>query len=75
MTSILGTNKSRRPGRPPAHTTSVNVRLPPDLLAALDLHIAEAGRSASRPDWIRLALREWLSSHGRLDKIASGRVR
>ncbi|WP_405030562.1 ribbon-helix-helix domain-containing protein [Methylobacterium sp. WCS2018Hpa-22] len=42
------------------------VRLPPDLLAALDVHMAESGRNASRPDWIRQALRDWLVNKGRL---------
>ncbi|WP_422395386.1 ribbon-helix-helix domain-containing protein [Methylobacterium bullatum] len=42
------------------------VRLPPDLLAALDAHMVEDGRIASRPDWIRQALRDWLVSKGRL---------
>ena len=42
------------------------VRLPPDLLGALDAHMAEDGRNASRPDWIRQALRDWLIDKGRL---------
>ncbi|WP_422232830.1 ribbon-helix-helix domain-containing protein [Methylorubrum rhodinum] len=66
MSSIAGTNNLRKRGRPPAHTTSINVRLPPDLLAALDAHIKADGRGASRPDWIRHALRDWLTGQGHI---------
>ena len=54
-------------GRPRTDATPVMVRLPPDLLAALDAHMAEDGRNASRPDWIRQALREWLADKGRFN--------
>lgn len=64
-------HKSR--GRPRSHATLVGVRMPPDLLAALDRFIGEDGRSLSRPEALRIAFREWATArgmvrHGRLDE-------
>jgi metal-responsive CopG/Arc/MetJ family transcriptional regulator len=43
----------------------VGVRLQPDLLAALDAHIAEKNRSLTRPEAIRELLSDALAAVGR----------
>src|SRR5262245_11023592 len=51
-------------GRPPVGSTSLNVRMPPHELAALDVWIEIEGKEsfnvASRPDAIRIIVAEWL---------------
>ena len=65
LTSMPDINNSKR-GRPPANTTGLMVRVPPDLLAALDRFIAEENPGASRPEALRLAFRDWAIGHGYL---------
>jgi hypothetical protein len=59
MLSITG---ARKRGRPAVGATSVNVRLPPAELAALDKHILELDQNISRPEAIRRILAEKLDS-------------
>jgi len=58
MMSIVGSRK--RVGRPPVGSTPINLRLPPDLLTALDTWIAAQDPTPSRPEAIRLILAEKL---------------
>jgi metal-responsive CopG/Arc/MetJ family transcriptional regulator len=64
--SIAGAKKSRR-GRPTVDSEAVNVRIDRPLLTELDAYIAEQPEPRpTRPEAIRLALREWLVGLGRL---------
>jgi len=54
-------------GRPRVGATPVTVRVPPEQLASLDAWIAAQPESRpSRPEAIRLALRDWLTGMGLL---------
>ena len=44
----------------------VNVRMPPELLAALDRYIAEECPGTSRPEAMRLQFRGWAIGRGYL---------
>ena len=44
----------------------VNVRMPPDLLDALDQFIREEHPDTSRPEALRIAFRDWAIGHGYL---------
>lgn len=63
--------QAKRPrGRPRTETAAVNVRMPSDMIEALD-GVVRAGAAdgaplASRPDAVRYALRHWLVGHGYL---------
>lgn len=57
--------KKRGPA-PTGKGTPVMVRLQPELLSALDAMIADDGRGATRPEWIRYALTDWLTGLGYL---------
>lgn len=57
--SIVGTRKAK-PGRPPVGSTSINVRLPPDELSALDAHISLQDDKPTRPEAIRRLVRQAL---------------
>lgn len=65
-TSMTDINNSKR-GRPMAHTTAVLVRVPPDLIEALDRFIAESDPGMSRPEALRFAFRDWAIGHGLLE--------
>lgn len=53
--------KEKRPrGRPAVNSTSINLRLPPDMLARLDVERAKHDPEPSRPEMIRLLLEERL---------------
>lgn len=52
-------------GRPAVNAVPVTLRLPPDLLAALDKFAAEE-KGFNRPTTIRLILRDWLIGHSYL---------
>lgn len=66
-TSMADINNSKR-GRPLANTTGLMVRVPQDLLAALDRFIAEeCAPETSRPEALRLAFRDWAVGHGYLE--------
>lgn len=51
-------------GRPRIDATLVGVRMPPDLLSALDRFVTEEKPSMSRPEALRLAFREWAIGRG-----------
>lgn len=51
-------------GRPRIDATLVGVRMPPDLLEALDRFARDDGRSLTRPEALRVAFREWASGRG-----------
>lgn len=53
---------SGKRGRPPMGVVSIHVRVPPDVLAALDAVAAERG--VTRADHIRDVLREWCLDNG-----------
>lgn len=46
----------KRIGRPPVNSTSINLRLAPDLLAWLDEERAKLDPAPSRPEFIRAVL-------------------
>lgn len=58
------TNNRRMRGRPRIDATLVGVRMPPDLLDALDRFALVDGRSLSRPEALRVAFREWATGRG-----------
>lgn len=54
--------KEKRPrGRPPVNSTSINLRLPPDLLAQIDAERAKLDPEPTRPEFIRQVLEERMS--------------
>jgi hypothetical protein len=58
---------TKRLGRPATGKgTLIGVRLQPPMLAALDRWLTEQPDQLSRPDAIRLALRDWLTGLGLL---------
>lgn len=65
--SETGKNKG---GRPRVDAQPITLRLPPDLLGGIDRYIAHeqsvVGRSVTRPEAVRHALKEWLGGHGYL---------
>ncbi len=62
MQSIVGTNKKRGRGRPFANTTSLNVRVPPNLLSALDSWITDQpDPKPTRPEAVRRLLSQKLN--------------
>lgn len=54
-------------GRPKADTTPILVRVPPDMLEAIDKFTDEF---ISRPSAVRLILRKWLVENGMLPKTS-----
>ena len=77
MSSIAGTNKKRGRGRPVVNSTAINLRAPPALLAPLDSWIADQPEpKPSRPEAIRYALMNWLTSQGyrRRDEDTEGQI-
>lgn len=46
----------KRIGRPPVNSTSINLRLPPDMLAWLDEERARLDPVPSRPEMVRVLL-------------------
>lgn len=68
MASSIRDNKKPR-GRPVTTGTSplIGVRLPSDLLDALDRFIAQEQPGISRPEALRLVFRDWAIGHGYLD--------
>lgn len=58
----------RMRGRPRIDATLVGVRMPPDLLEALDRFARDDGRSLSRPEALRVAFREWAKAKGLISK-------
>lgn len=67
MKSIVSANKPKK-GRPSVDTEPVNLRLPRDLIAAIDKLRTETDGIPSRPEVVRSILRDWLHENGRLPK-------
>lgn len=53
----------RKVGRPKIGATPVTVRIPPDMLAALDKFV-DRDAIQSRPEAVRLILKDWLVDNG-----------
>ncbi|WP_336489638.1 ribbon-helix-helix protein, CopG family [Methylobacterium nigriterrae] len=53
-------------GRPRADTIPLSIRLPRAYVVALDKAVAREGSRHSRPQAVRLILREWLNTRGLL---------
>ena len=53
---LVPENEKRPRGRPPVNSTSINLRLPPDLLEWLDTERAKLTPEPSRPEFIRLLI-------------------
>jgi hypothetical protein len=68
MTDAIRDNKKSR-GRPATTGTGtlIGVRLQPDMLAALDKFVDEQA-GITRPEAVRLILRDWLVRNQMLDK-------
>ena len=56
----------KRVGRPPVNATPITVRIPPAMLSALDKFVSEQ-TGISRPEAVRLILRDWLIGNQMLD--------
>lgn len=65
MGNAIPDNRKKR-GRPKVDATLVGVRIPPDLLAALDAHRASLGGNPSRPEAIRSLMESMLRAVGKL---------
>ncbi|NBN62061.1 ribbon-helix-helix domain-containing protein [Pannonibacter tanglangensis] len=65
MSKTPHTNKG---GRPRVDTEAVTLRLPRNVLEALE-RVRGAQQHATRPEAIRAILRDWLSAHGYLAKL------
>ncbi|WP_435165496.1 ribbon-helix-helix protein, CopG family [Falsirhodobacter sp. 1013] len=50
----------KKRGRPPIDSEAVNLRLPRDLIEAIDEHRRDEADLPTRPEMIRRALIEWL---------------
>lgn len=61
---IPSANKSR--GRPRIGATPVNVRFPPQELAALDRFMSEHPDKVTRPNAVRIIVADWLKAGGYL---------
>lgn len=57
---LVPENEKRQRGRPPVNSVSINLRLPPEMLAWLDAERAKLDPEPSRPEFVRRALNEWL---------------
>jgi hypothetical protein len=57
----------KRGPKPTGKGVPVMTRFQPELLEALDRFIAEATPSASRPEALRIAFRDWAIAHGYLE--------
>ena len=67
MMSINETKKPKK-GRPAVDTEPVNLRLPRDVIEALDARRREEPDIPSRPEAIRRILTSWLRENGYLPK-------
>jgi len=66
MTRQTVITKKKRGPAPTGKGTLIGVRLQPPMLSALDRWLAEQPEGMSRPDGIRLALKDWLTHLGLL---------
>ena len=53
-------------GRPPVDTEAITLRLPRKIIDALETLRREQTAIPSRPEMVRIVLRDWLESHGYL---------
>lgn len=53
-------------GRPRTDATLIGVRMPSELVAALDRFVLEEKPSMSRPEALRIAFKEWATGRGYL---------
>jgi len=56
----------KKVGRPSVGATPITVRLPPELLRALDAFVSKSGGEPSRPEATRRILSDWLAERGYL---------
>lgn len=66
MASQTVVPKKKRGPAPTGKGTQIQVRLQPDLLAALDQFISETKPDTSRPEALRIAFRDWAIANGYL---------
>ena len=62
----MSETQKNRGGRPPVNATPVTVRVPPELLAALDSYSTHADGNPGRPETVRRIMRDWLMANGYL---------
>jgi metal-responsive CopG/Arc/MetJ family transcriptional regulator len=55
----------KKRGRPKTDTTAIMLRVPPSMLAAIDMFVDDDA-GISRPQAVRLILRKWLVENGAL---------
>lgn len=65
--SIDGTKKSRK-GRPPVDTEAVNLRLPREMIVAIDALRRGHDDPPTRPELIRTILLDWMTTNGYIPK-------
>ncbi len=63
--SLLSSERKLR-GRPRTDATLIGVRMPPELIAALDRFIRDEAPEASRPEALRTIFRQWAEGRGYL---------
>lgn len=66
MTSTLNDTKKSKKGRPAVDTEPVNLRLPRNVLDAIEKFRREQDQIPTRPEAIRTMLVSWLIDHGYL---------
>ena len=62
---MASTVTKKRMGRPPVGSTSVNVRLTPEQLAAFDAHISKLKDAVGRPEAVRRLIEIGLKAKGK----------
>ena len=65
MSIIDDTNKRKR-GRPPVDTEAVNLRLPRDVLDAVERYRLDQPEPPTRPEALRRMVADWLRERGYL---------
>lgn len=60
------TQKQSKGGRPPVDTEAVTLRLPRDMIEAVEAFRREQPKIPTRPEAIRIVLRDWLEVNGLL---------
>ena len=63
--AVLSSMANKR-GRPPVDSEQLNLRVPRELLDALDRFIAEERPGMGRPEALRMAFRDWALERGYL---------
>lgn len=62
--SITRPNEKKLRGRPRIDATLIGVRMPPELLGALDRFVTEERHAMSRPEALRIAFKQWATDRG-----------